>query len=105
MENFDAVGAWRTRDGAGAIDASGELTDGAKVDGVVALRRALVARPDVFYRTFAEKLMVYALGRGLDAQDMPAVRGVVRGAAAREHRFSAFILGIVTSPPFQSRGM
>ena len=103
MENFDAVGAWRSREGSRAIDASGELTDGAKVDGVVALRRALVARPDVFYRTFAEKLMVYAIGRGLDARDMPAIRAVVRGASTSDHRFSAFVMGIVNSPPFQMR--
>ena len=103
MENFDAVGAWRSRDGGRAIDASGELTDGARVDGVVALRQALVARPDVFYRTFAEKLMIYAIGRGLDARDMPAIRAIVRGASTSDHRFSAFVMGVVNSTPFQMR--
>jgi hypothetical protein len=103
MENFDAVGAWRSKDGGQAIDASGELTDGAKVDGVIALRQALVARPDVFYRTFAEKLTIYAIGRGLDARDMPAIRAIVRSASKNDHRFSAFVMGVVNSTPFQMR--
>ena len=103
LENFDAVGAWRARDGRLPIDASGELTDGSKVDGVVALRRALVARPEVFLRTFTEKLLIYGLGRGLGAHDMPAVRGIVREAARREHVFSELVLGVVRSTPFQMR--
>jgi hypothetical protein len=103
MENFDAVGAWRSKDGGRAIDASGELMDGAKVDGVIALRQALVARPDVFYRTFAEKLTIYAIGRGLDARDMPAIRAIVRSASKNDHRFSAFVMGVVNSTPFQMR--
>ena len=103
LENFDAVGAWRLLENRRPVDASGELTDGSKVDGVVALRRALVSRPDVFYRTFAEKLLTYAIGRGLDARDMPAVRGIVRTAAQRGYRFSAFVAGVVNSAPFQAR--
>jgi mono/diheme cytochrome c family protein len=103
LENFDAVGAWRERDGRLPIDASGELTDGAKVDGVVALRRALVARPEVFLRTFTEKLLIYGLGRGLAAHDMPAVRGIVRDAGRRDHVFSELVLGVVRSAPFQMR--
>ena len=66
LENFDAVGAWRARDAGTLIDASGELADGTKIDGVVALRQALVSRPDVFVGTMTEKLLMYALGRGLD---------------------------------------
>ncbi len=103
LENFDAVGAWRARDGRLPIDASGELTDGSKVDGVVALRRALVARPEVFLRTFTEKLLIYGLGRGLAAHDMPAVRGIVRDAGRRDHVFSELVLGVVRSTPFQMR--
>jgi mono/diheme cytochrome c family protein len=103
LENFDAIGAWRTRDGRLPIDASGELTDGSKVDGVVALRRALVARPNVFLRTFTEKLLIYALGRGLGPGDMPAVRGIVRNAAPKDHAFSELVLGVVNSTPFQMR--
>jgi mono/diheme cytochrome c family protein len=103
MENFDAVGAWRSRDGGRPIDASGELTDGARVDGVIALRQALVARPDVFYRTLTEKLMIYAIGRGLDARDMPAIRAIVRSASKSDHRFSTLVMGVVNSPPFQMR--
>src|SRR5262245_52594837 len=80
LENFDAVGAWRTREAGVAIDGSGELTDGTKIDGVVALRNALLKRPDVLVGTTTEKLMTYALGRGLEPYDMPAVRATVRSA-------------------------
>ena len=84
LENFDAVGAWRTRDAGGPIDASGELADGTKVDGVVTLRQALLSRPEVFVGTMTEKLLTYALGRGLDDHDMPAVRADrARGGGAR----------------------
>jgi hypothetical protein len=103
LENFDAVGAWRSRDGRLPIDASGELTDGSKVDGVIALRRALVARPDVFLRTFSEKLLVYALGRGLAPADMPAVRGIVSSAGTRNHTFPELVMGVVNSAPFRMR--
>jgi len=103
LENFDAVGAWRTEDAGAPIDASGELTDGTRIDGVVALRRAILARPDLFARTMTEKLLVYALGRGLDHQDMPVVRSVLRTAAAQDYRFSSLILGVVDSVPFQMR--
>jgi hypothetical protein len=103
LENFDAVGAWRTREAGGTIDASGELADGTKVDGVVTLRNALLSRPDVFVGTMTEKLLTYALGRGLDAHDMPVVRSIVRQSAARDYRFSSLVLGIVNSVPFQMR--
>ena len=103
MENFDAVGAWRAREGAVPIDASGVLADGSTVNGVVALRQALLRRPEVFVTTMTEKLMVYALGRGLTHHDMPAVREVVRAAAADGYRFSSIIRGVVTSRPFQYR--
>jgi Protein of unknown function (DUF1592)/Protein of unknown function (DUF1588)/Protein of unknown function (DUF1585)/Protein of unknown function (DUF1587)/Protein of unknown function (DUF1595)/Planctomycete cytochrome C len=103
MENFDAVGAWRTREPGGPIDATGELSDGTKVDGVVTLRNALVSRPELFAGTLTEKLLVYALGRGLDYRDMPTVRAIVRDASRDNYRFSALILGVVRSAPFQLR--
>jgi mono/diheme cytochrome c family protein len=103
MENFDAVGAWRTRDAGTAIDASGQLMDGTKVDGVVSLRQALLKRPEVFVTTFTEKLLTYALGRGLDYHDRPAVRAIVRDAAGGEYRFTALVMAMVRSAPFQMR--
>jgi len=104
MENFDAVGAWRTRDGGtlgSPINASGELLDGTKVDGVVTLRQALLRQSDLFVGTVAEKLMVYALGRGLAYYDQPEVRRIVRESAAQDYRFSSLILGVVNSTAFQ----
>jgi hypothetical protein len=106
MENYDAVGAWRTRDGGtlgDAIDASGQLVDGTKVDGVVALRMALVREPQMFVRTMTEKLLTYGVGRGLTASDMAVVRRIVREAEPKQYRFSALIMGIVNSAPFQMR--
>ena len=103
LENFDAVGAWRTQDAGVGIDATGELTDGARIDGVNALREALVKRPEVIVGTTVEKLMTYALGRGVEPYDMPAVRAIVRGAARNGYRFSSVIRGIVTSTPFEMR--
>ena len=103
LENFDAIGTWRTRESGVPLDASGVLADGTPVNGVVALRGALVSRPDVFVRTLTEKLMIYGLGRGLQHYDMPVVRGIVRKAEKQNYRFSALIMGIVTSTPFQMR--
>jgi mono/diheme cytochrome c family protein len=101
LEHFDAVGQWRSREAGHPIDASGELADGTAIDGAVALRRALVERRDQFAGTLSEKLLTYALGRGLDDYDRPAVRSIVRAAAAQDYRFSAIVLGIVESQPFQ----
>ena len=106
LENFDATGAWRTRDGGtrGApVDASGQLVDGTAINGVVELRAALLREPETFVRTLTEKLMTYAVGRGLTATDMPAVRTVVRDSARDQYRFSSVILEIVRSVPFQMR--
>jgi len=106
LENFDAIGGWRTRDGGtrGApVDASGQLIDGTQINGVVELRAALLREPEIFVRTMTEKLMTYALGRGLTATDMPAVRTVVRDSARDQYRFSSVILEIVRSVPFQMR--
>jgi hypothetical protein len=101
LENFDAVGAWRTQDEGGPIDASGVLVDGTKVDGVASLRDSLVGRSDQFLRVVAEKLLTYALGRGVEYEDMPMVRSIVRDSAASKYKFSSMVLGIVKSAPFQ----
>ena len=103
LENFDAVGAWRTLDAGVPIDASGQLADGTTVDGVVELREALLDQPILFARTFVEKLLTYALGRGLQYYDMPVVRRIVDEADADDHRFSSIVLEIVRSAPFQMR--
>ena len=104
LENFDAVGRWRERDeGWRAIDASGSLPGSAEFDGVAGLRQALLARPDLFVRTLAEKLLTFALGRGVDHADAPAVRQVLREAARDDNRFSSLVLAIVKSTPFQMR--
>jgi mono/diheme cytochrome c family protein len=104
LENFDAVGQWQsaTREGL-KIDSAGVLFDGTPVDGPVALRKALVARPEVFVGTVTEKMMTYALGRGLDPIDMPVVRGVMRSAAKNNYPMQSLILGIVQSSTFQMR--
>lgn len=101
LENFDAVGAWRSAEAGAAIDASGELADGTKINGVVELRRALLVRPENFVTTVTEKLMIYALGRGLDSRDMPQVRAIVRNAARDNHKFSSLVLGVARSTPFR----
>ena len=103
LENFDAVGAWRVRDGENLIDPSDTLADGTAVNGPVALRQAILRNPEIFVTTVTEKLMTYGLGRGLSYHDMPAIRKVVRDAAASEYRMSALVLGIVKSVPFQMR--
>jgi len=103
LENFDPVGRWRETDGGRAIDASGTLAGGAPITGPIALREAILRRPEIFVGTVTQKLMTYALARGLEPEDMPAVRGVVRAAAKDDYRFSALVLGIVHSVPFQMK--
>jgi hypothetical protein len=104
LENFDAIGGWRTTDEAGKpVDASGTTLGGATVQGLSGLRALLLARPDQFPRTMTEKLMAYALGRRLEYYDRPSVRQIVRGAAANDYRWSSLILGIVKSPAFLMR--
>ena len=104
LDNFDAVGAWRTLGEDGSpIDASGVLADGTKVNGAVDLRNALLSRPNVFVGTMTEKLMTYALGRGVEYYDMPAIRAIVHEAARNDYRFSSLIMGVVKSTPFQMR--
>jgi hypothetical protein len=104
LENFNAVGQWQneTKDGL-KIDSAGVLFDGTPVDGPVALRKALLARPEVFVGTVTEKMMTYALGRGLDPVDLPVVRGVMRSAAKDHYPMQSIILGIVQSSAFQMR--
>ena len=103
LENFDALGQWRTTDAGAPINASGVLLDGTRVDGPAALRRALVAQKEQFVRTVTGKLLTYAVGRGLEHYDAPAIRGIVRAAAADDYRWSSTILALVKSAPFRMR--
>jgi hypothetical protein len=103
MDHFDGIGASRTNDRGIDIDASGQLADGSPLNGVASLREALVRYQDVFVQTLTEKLMTYALGRGLEFRDMPSVRAIVRDARADGYRFSSVLMGIVRSPAFQMR--
>jgi len=103
LENFNAVGEYRTKDASGPIDSSGQLADGTKIDGVVGLREALLKHPEYFVGTLTEKMLTYALGRPLEYYDMPVVRGIVEGAARNDYRFSSLITGIVKSGPFEMR--
>jgi mono/diheme cytochrome c family protein len=104
LEHYDVTGARRIKDSGAPIDAAGELYDGTPVQSVADLRTALLSRPTPFVRTFTENLMAYALGRRLEYFDMPVVRNIVSAADAEGNRLSAFILGIVDSPPFQRKG-
>jgi mono/diheme cytochrome c family protein len=102
LENFDAIGEWRDRDAAGApIDASARLPDGSTFKGPTELRTVLLKHSDAFLTTLTEKLLTYALGRGLEAFDAPAVRGIKREAARSNYTFASLVHGIVTSTPFQ----
>jgi hypothetical protein len=103
MENFDGIGRWRDREQGQPIDASGTLFTGARVDGAAALRRELASRPEVFVGVLTEKMLTYALGRGIEPYDMPAVRRIVRDARASNYRFSSIVLGIARSVPFQMK--
>ena len=104
LENFDAVGRWRrVDDGYSPIDASGSFPDGRKFDGAAGLRVALLSRSDQFVATYTEKLLTYALGRGLEFYDASAVRKIVRQARLSDYRFSSIVVGIVNSLPFQFR--
>jgi hypothetical protein len=101
LENFDAVGLWRSHDGGTLVDASGQLFDGTTIDGPVALRKWLTGYSPQFVRVTVEKLLTYALGRGVDYQDMPLVRAMARDASQDRGRFSSLVMGIVKSAPFQ----
>lgn len=101
LENFDAIGLWRSHDEGSPVDASAQMFDNATVDGPVALRTWLTGYSQQFVRVSVEKLLTYALGRGVEYQDMPLVRSIARDAAREGSRFSALVLGVVRSPAFQ----
>jgi hypothetical protein len=106
LENFDAVGAWRDREAghnSAQIDAAGTLLDGTNINGPIELRKALLKKPAIFVGTLTEKLMIYALGRGISPHDMPEIRKIVRNASKSNYRFSALILGVANSKPFTQR--
>jgi hypothetical protein len=104
LENFNSVGQWRAAMPNGAkIDANGLLADGSSLTGPVDLRKAIVSRPEAFVTVITERMMVYALGRGLEPSDMPVVRRIVRKAGQNGYRLSAVVNGIVESAPFQMR--
>jgi len=103
LENFDAIGRWRTLEDGLPIDATGGLPDGSKFASVAGLEDGLLRRPDIFVGTLTEKLLTFALGRGVESYDAPAVRKIVRDAQANNYRFSSIILGIANSTPFTMR--
>ncbi len=103
LENYDAVGRWRTHEESRPVDAAGASLDGSTFEGVTGLERTLLERPEIFVGVLTEKLLTYALGRGVEYYDAPAVRTIVRDARADDHRFSSIILGIAQSTPFQMR--
>jgi hypothetical protein len=101
LENFDADGTWRTASDGAPIDASASLPDGTRFDGIGGLRSLLVSHKEDFARTFTSKLLAYAVGRGIEYYDLPAVRKIARDAAATDYRWSSIISGIVNSTPFR----
>lgn len=103
LENFDAIGRWRERDADHLVDALGGLPDGSEFTGVDGLEEGLLQRPELFVGTLTDKLMTYALGRGVETHDAPAIRKIVRDARSTDYRFSSLIQGIVHSIPFQMR--
>jgi mono/diheme cytochrome c family protein len=103
LENFDAIGRWRDQSEGRTVDASAVFADGTELDGVQGLRAFVLARRENYVQAFAGKLLTYALGRHVDHRDQPALRTIVREAAARDYRWSAIVLGIVNSTPFQMR--
>ena len=103
LENYDAIGRWRTAEAGAPVDVSGNLPDGTEFDGAAELQRALLSRPDLFVSTVTEKLLTYALGRGFEYYDAAAVRKIVRDAGPNDYRLPSLILEIVESTPFQMR--
>jgi hypothetical protein len=103
LENFDLTGKWRDTDSKAPIDATAQMVDGTKLDGPASLRRALLARSNVFVTVASEKLLTYATGRAMTPYDMPAVRNIAREADRNNDRFSSLVLGVVKSVPFQMR--
>jgi hypothetical protein len=103
LENFNGIGEWRTSEGGVPVDASGVLPDGTQFDGPAELREVLQSSPKQFATAITEKLLTYALGRGLEYYDAPAVRKIIREAAAGNYRWSSLIVGITRSVPFQMK--
>ena len=101
LENFDGIATWRTEDEGNFINASVEIYDGTKINGPAGLRQAMLKYSPQFVRTATEKLLTYALGRGVEYYDMPLVRSIVRDAEKSNYRFSSLVLDIVKSEPFQ----
>ena len=101
LENFDVTGVWRIKDNGVPVDPAGDLYDGTKLDGPIALRNALLKHQDVIMLSFTESLMTYALGRRVEFYDMPAVRAIVRDAKRNNYRFSSFISGVANSGAFR----
>ena len=103
LENYDALGRWRIFDQGLPIDSSGQLPDGHEISSVRDLESGILARPEMFVGTLVEKLLTFALGRGVESFDGPSVRKIVRDASAADYQFSTLITGIVMSTPFQMR--
>jgi len=103
LENFDAVGAWRNKDGAFEIDATGEFTDGTKFVGPDGLKSFVIQRKDQFVRCLTEKMLIYALGRGLEYYDRPTIEAIVASLEKEDYRFSALVTLIVKNDPFRQR--
>jgi hypothetical protein len=103
LENFDAIGRWRTKDEGVPVDPTGTLFDGTTLRGPADLKRALKGREEVIVTVFIERLMTYALGRGVTHQDMPFVRQVLRETSPSKYRLSSIVMGIIKSTPFQMK--
>jgi hypothetical protein len=103
LENYNSVGQWRTADNGAKVDANGVLADGSKLNGPVDLREAILKRPEAFATVITERMMVYALGRGLEPADMPVVRRIVRKAGQNGYRLDTIVSEIINSEPFQMR--
>jgi hypothetical protein len=103
MENFDAIGRWRSHDNGSDIDAAGNFPDGTTFEGMAGLKSILLAEKDQFVNTVAGKLLMFALGRNLQYYDEPAVRAIVHDAAASRYTFASLVLGVVKSAPFEAR--
>lgn len=103
LENLDAIGAWRTKDGAAAVDAAGEMPDGRKFASPGDLKKILIAEKDAFAKGVVERLLTYAIGRGLERYDKPVVNAIAAKLPASNYRFSQLVLGVVQSLPFQNR--
>jgi hypothetical protein len=103
LENFDAIGAWRTKEGKFPIDAAAQLPDGRSFNGPRELKAMLCGSKELFARCLAEKLLIYAIGRGIESYDRPAIDEIVNSAKSGEYKFSTFVRGIVRSDPFQKR--